>query len=228
MEGIFNTAVVLNNEIIENQTQKSFDECLAPKAQSTKHLDELSRQLCPELKHFVVFSSVVCSLGNVGQTNYGMANSIIERIIERRVRDKLPGKAIQWGTVGDVKSVAEMLDGNSNIQVFGIQPQRIDNCLAVMDRLVFSDSAIVMSMVVSHKEKAKKLDLIGTVLSIIGITDIKSVSIHATLTELGVDSLMTNEIKQMLERDYDIQLTIEDIKSLTVDRLTEMCTKKEN
>lgn len=59
-------------------------------------LDEFSRKLAPQLKHFVVFSSVSCGRGNAGQTNYGMANSVMERIIEKRHRDGLPAKAVQW------------------------------------------------------------------------------------------------------------------------------------
>lgn len=59
-------------------------------------LDEFSRKLAPQLKHFVVFSSVSCGRGNAGQTNYGMANSVMERIVEKRHRDGLPAKAVQW------------------------------------------------------------------------------------------------------------------------------------
>lgn len=58
--------------------------------------DEFSRKLAPHLKHFVVFSSVSCGRGNAGQTNYGFANSVMERVIEKRHRDGLPGKAVQW------------------------------------------------------------------------------------------------------------------------------------
>ncbi len=49
-----------------------------------------------------MFSSVSCGRGNQGQTNYGMSNSIMERICEKRHADGLPGLAIQWGAVGDV------------------------------------------------------------------------------------------------------------------------------
>lgn len=94
--GIFNLAVVLHDNALENQSVDSFLESFRPKVFATRYLDELSRELCPNLKHFVVFSSVVCGRGNTGQSNYGMANSIMERIIEKRIRDDLPGKAIQW------------------------------------------------------------------------------------------------------------------------------------
>ena len=58
--------------------------------------------MCPQLRHFVMFSSVSCGRGNAGQTNYGMTNSVMERICEARVREGFPGLAVQWGAVGDV------------------------------------------------------------------------------------------------------------------------------
>lgn len=94
--GIFNLAVVLHDSALELQTPDRFVESFKPKVFATRYLDELSRDLCPNLKYFVVFSSAACGRGNVGQSNYGMANSITERIIEKRVRAGLPGKAIQW------------------------------------------------------------------------------------------------------------------------------------
>lgn len=94
--GIFNLAVILRDSILENQTPDMFYESFAPKVFATRYLDELSRTLCPKLQYFVVFSSASCGRGNAGQMNYGMANSIMERIIEERLRDNLPGKAIQW------------------------------------------------------------------------------------------------------------------------------------
>lgn len=63
---------------------------------SVRFADEFSRKLAPQLKYFVVFSSVSCGRGNAGQTNYGLANSVMERIVEKRHRDGLPAKAIQW------------------------------------------------------------------------------------------------------------------------------------
>jgi fatty acid synthase len=36
-----------------------------------------------------------------------MSNSVVERICEARVRDGLPGLAVQWGFVGDVGLLAE-------------------------------------------------------------------------------------------------------------------------
>ncbi|GFU21621.1 fatty acid synthase [Nephila pilipes] len=66
------------------QTAEAYEEVCAPKADATLHLDELSRKLCPHLDHFVCFSSISCGRGNAGQSNYGFANSVMERICEER------------------------------------------------------------------------------------------------------------------------------------------------
>jgi len=73
--------------------------------------------MCPQLRHFVVFSSVSCGHGNAGQTNYGMANSVMERVCEARVRQGFPGLAVQWGAVGDVGLVADMQEDNVEIVI---------------------------------------------------------------------------------------------------------------
>lgn len=112
--GIFNLAAVLHDNVLQNQSVEHFLESFAPKVTATRFLDELSRELCPNLRHFVVFSSVACGRGNAGQTNYAMANSIMERIIEQRVRDGLPGKAIQWVSFGGKSRVSSSVLTQSN------------------------------------------------------------------------------------------------------------------
>ena len=102
VDGIFNLAVVLKIALFKNQTEENFHAVLKPKAYATLHLDRVTRKLCPQLKYFVVFSSLSCGRGHVGQSSYGMANSVMERICENRKRDGLPALAIQCGAIGEV------------------------------------------------------------------------------------------------------------------------------
>ena len=55
----------------------------------------------------------------------------------------------------------------------------------------------------------------------------KTVSLHSTLAELGMDSMMTVEIKQSLEREFEVILTAQEIRSLTFARLLELSAAKE-
>ncbi|XP_055853355.1 fatty acid synthase [Episyrphus balteatus] len=227
--GIFNLAVVLRDGLFANQTAEKFLESFAPKALATQYLDELSRKMCPDLEQFIVFSSVSCGRGNAGQTNYGMANSIMERIIEDRVANGFPGKAVQWGAVGEVGLVADMAEDKIDMEIGGTLQQRISSCLQELDNLIPTTDAIVASMVVAEKRVGRggNESITETVMNIMGIRDLKSVSLGMTLSEMGMDSLMAVEIKQTLERDFELCLSPQDLRSLTFQKLQEYEDSKE-
>jgi len=151
VDAIFNLAVVLKDSICKNQTPESFEESFRAKAWTTKILDELSRKLCPQLRQFVIFSTISSRRGNAGQTNYCMANSVAERICERRAADGLPGLAIQWGAIGEVGIFAEWQDNNKKLIIDGILQQTILSCLEKLENFLLQDCPVVSSMVVAEK-----------------------------------------------------------------------------
>jgi len=57
-----------------------------------------------------------------------------------------------------------------------------------------------------------------------GIKDVSSVNPDLTLGDLGLDSLMGVEIKQTLERDYDISMAAKEIRALTFAKLDQLST----
>lgn len=227
--GIFNLAMVLTDAALENQNQQSFDTCCKPKVHSTYLFDKLSRVKCPHLDYFVCFSSVVSGRGNAGQSNYGFANSYMEQVCQKRLTQSLPALAIQWGAVGDVGIVAELLGGNDVVIGGYSVPQRIHSCLDTLDRLMSMSNeqcAIVSSVVkVTSNKNAmgiNKGDLLGTICHILGIKNASTLDPNSTLGELGMDSLMAIEIKQGLEREFDIVLSTAEIRNMTIKRLKEM------
>uniref|UniRef100_A0A224X4N0 Fatty acid synthase n=1 Tax=Panstrongylus lignarius TaxID=156445 RepID=A0A224X4N0_9HEMI len=225
--GIFNLAAVLRDAFFENQDAKNFEAVCNAKVDTTIALDKESRVLCPELDYFIVFSSVSCGRGNAGQTNYGMANSAMERICEARQLEGLPGMAIQWGAIGDVGLVMESLKGDNDMEVAGTLPQRITSVMTTMDIFLQQMNPVVSSMVLAEKRKAQEknqISLLDTVKNILGIKEVKSVNAHTSLADLGMDSLMGAEIKQTLERNYDIVLNAAEIRTLTFDKLKELDT----
>lgn len=58
-----------------------------------------------------------------------------------------------------------------------------------------------------------------------GVKDLKVVAQHTSLAELGMDSMTAVEIKQTLEREYDIMLTAQDIRNLNFAKLMEIRDK---
>lgn len=100
----------MKDALFDNQTEEDFKIVAEPKSIATLNLDNVSRKLCPSLEHFVVFSSLSCGRGNVGQTNYGKSNSTMERICELRRSGGYPALAIQWGPIGDVGLLSDLPD----------------------------------------------------------------------------------------------------------------------
>lgn len=56
----------------------------------------------------------------------------------------------------------------------------------------------------------------------------KTISLHSTLAELGMDSMMAVEIKQTLEREFQVFLTPQDIRGMTFAKLQDLAAQTEN
>jgi len=223
--GIFNLAMVLRDAMLPQQTAETYQQCAAPKVTATQLLNELTINLKPALDYFVVFSSTSCGRGNVGQSNYGFANSVMERIVEQRRRAGQAGMAVQWGAVGDVGVVLETL-GDNETNIGGTLPQRIGSCLATLDRFLHCKYPVSSSIVpvekASQGSSSSKKGLLESIANILGIKSTKGLNEKITLSELGLDSLMGVEVKQTLERDYDVILSLQEIRALSVAQLKEI------
>lgn len=58
-----------------------------------------------------------------------------------------------------------------------------------------------------------------------GVRDVSSLNAESSLADLGLDSLMGVEVRQTLERDYDIVMTMREIRLLTINKLRELSSK---
>ncbi|KMQ86062.1 fatty acid synthase, partial [Lasius niger] len=189
--GIFNLAAVLCDALFENLQVANFETATLPKVNGTKNLDTTSRKYCPSLDHFVVFSSISCGRGNSGQSNYGLANSAMERIMEQRHAAGLPGLAIQWGIIGDVGLYIDSMK-NKSFDANDILPQHMTSCLATMDIFLQQPFPILSSMVIAEKHKfankGDKFDLDQVVANILGFENVHSMNLNDSFEKLGVDS----------------------------------------
>ncbi|KAH7950565.1 hypothetical protein HPB51_028402 [Rhipicephalus microplus] len=181
--GIFNLAMVLRDALIENLTAEMYRDVCKPNVMGTECLDKDSRRKCPELDHFVVFSSISCGHGQISQTNYGFANSVMERLCERRVANGLPV---------------------------------MDYCLSQKQPIV---SCFVKSSPSAKQDSKNRQDLVQRVVHILGIRDLSKTSPTVTLAELGIDSLMSVEMKQLLQRYFEVTVSAQDVRHFTVAQL---------
>ena len=58
-----------------------------------------------------------------------------------------------------------------------------------------------------------------------GVRDVSSLNADASLADLGLDSLMGVEVRQTLERDYDIVMAMREIRQLTINKLRELSSQ---
>lgn len=223
---VFHLAMILKDTLVENMSPEDFRKVCTPKIDTCEHLDSI---LSNELRHiqldyFVAFSSVTSGKGNAGQSNYAYANSYIERICDRRRARGQHGLAIQWGAIGDVGVAFENLGGN-NVVVGGTIPQRMPSCQATLSKLLCSPFSVCLSVLPVNRGEGgpgQKGDLVSAIFHVLGIKDSSKVSDAATLGELGLDSLMAVEIRQYIEREYDMTLNMQEIRALTIGKIREI------
>lgn len=223
--GIFNLAGDPFGCLLSNQTPDLFKKCFPAKVYATEYLDELSRDLCPDLEHFVVSSSAASGRGSAGQANYSMANSLMDRIVENRVQQHLPGKSIQFGPICDGGMLARVINYDDTLNFIGLSQQRMDRWLFLLEDILFSKCAIVSCIQVAHESNVEESNVFANVLQVFGVKDINKVRASATLADLGIDSLIVSEVKQILEREVNVVLSVEEIKGLTVDGLKKITSQ---
>ncbi|MFJ4948101.1 SDR family NAD(P)-dependent oxidoreductase [Streptomyces sp. NPDC088760] len=97
LTGLVHLAGILDDGVISALTEERIAGVFAPKATAVRHLDELTRELAPGLRSFVVFSSAAALLGSAGQGNYAAANAYLDALMAHRRAAGLPGVSLAWG-----------------------------------------------------------------------------------------------------------------------------------
>ncbi len=126
--------------------------------------------------------------------------------------------------------VIENLGSNDTV-VGGTLPQRMTSCLETIDYFLQQSQTlpVVSSYVLAEKLQKTSgsgetsASLIETIANILGIPDASTMSPDSTLADLGLDSLGSVEIKQLLEQKYSVSVAnSKEIQQLTVKRLKEI------
>ncbi|HEY6927571.1 MAG TPA: SDR family NAD(P)-dependent oxidoreductase [Steroidobacteraceae bacterium] len=111
LAGVLHCAGILEDAVLEQQTEKSFESVFKPKVMGTLHMHRLTAGLA--LDFFVCFSSVSAILDGGGQSNYAAANAFMDRLISHRRSQGLPGLSVNWGAWAGVGMAARLAERRS-------------------------------------------------------------------------------------------------------------------
>uniref|UniRef100_T1JE63 Fatty acid synthase n=1 Tax=Strigamia maritima TaxID=126957 RepID=T1JE63_STRMM len=193
---------------IDDVTAEELKAIYDAKILGTHNFDVVSRRLCPSLDWFVVFGKRYC----------GFADSAAQRICERRIYDEFPALVIQLGDVENVEFESEKVIGTGDL--------RISSVFSALENLLCQNQFRVVSCFVLPQVKMKLLvatqPLVDTVTHILGISATKSLISGSSLIDLGMDSIIGLEIRQTLEKSYNINLSNDEIRQLTIGQLQDI------
>ncbi|XP_023287234.1 uncharacterized protein LOC111673635 [Seriola lalandi dorsalis] len=95
IRGVFHSAAVLHDALIETLDESLFRKVLQPKVSGALNLH--SATLHNKLDYFVCYSSISSFIGNASQCNYAAANSFLDLFCHYRRNLGLAGQSVNWG-----------------------------------------------------------------------------------------------------------------------------------
>ncbi|MFD5655771.1 type I polyketide synthase, partial [Streptomyces sp. NPDC127039] len=135
LTGVVHAAGVTRDATLTSLDDTAVREVLRAKADAARLLHELTADMVPGLRAFVLFSSVAGVIGNAGQANYAAANAYLDALAQHRHAHGLPAASLAWGLwqaedgMGGALSAADL----ARIARTGIAPLSVPDGLALFD-----------------------------------------------------------------------------------------------
>ena len=239
LTGIAHLAGQIEDQMGHQMSRDGWQKVIQSKAGSALLLDQLSRTLCPELKHFVLFSSAAAWQGQPGQIAYAAANALLDQMALNRRAEGLPGLSIAWGPwrLGMASRLGEQYEALMEAMGIGLldAPQALhslgllmqggsgSSMVASIDLALFTGAAAgtahpLLAQLEASTDPAQSATLLADYISgilqeIAGIEE--AIVPEEPLLNLGLDSLMAVRLQKRvatdLQMDFDLSLILQGI-----------------
>ncbi|CDR01151.1 Beta-ketoacyl synthase [Streptomyces iranensis] len=146
LTAVIHTAGVLDDHTVATLDPVALATTLRPKADAAWHLHELTRELAPGLRHFVLFSSLAGTLGTAGQANYAAANAFLDALAQQRAAAGLPATSLAWGLWAQGSGMTGHLDTDALARLAdsGIAALDTGPALAMFDAAVSAEATVTV------------------------------------------------------------------------------------
>ncbi len=198
LKGVIHAAGVLDDGMGNEQDGNRLRKVMLPKIQGTCNLH--NALMDHNLDFFVLFSSVVTVIGNLGQSNYAAANGFMDGFAHYRKHLGYPCQAINWGPWAEAGMAATVTVDRFSSQ--GIRSMPSDDCLRLFKRLLDGDMTQPSVLDVDWRTYAKSHNYdssAGLFANLIGSSQSEQ------KTSQAEDSNQTDIIKQLEEAQTGAQ-----------------------
>ncbi|NJL22128.1 MAG: SDR family NAD(P)-dependent oxidoreductase [Leptolyngbyaceae cyanobacterium SM1_3_5] len=227
LRGVIHAAGVLDDGLLMQLDGNRFNRVLAPKVQGAWNLHELTQDR--SLDFFVLFSSAASLLGSPGQANHVAANAFLDALAHHRQAIGLPALSINWGVWSEIGSATgqqnrlrsrgvRAIAPATGLQIFGqllrqnraqvgVIPIDWSKFIDRVDAPFFADFRSIAQPLVQRRPASMLTYLQTEVAKVIGLPSAQLPSPQQGFFDLGMDSLMTVELKNRLETNLGVSLT---------------------
>ncbi len=127
--GVFHTAAVLDDAMLNDLSAERLAAVMLPKAKGAWYLHQATKDL--NLAYFVLFSSISALVGKPGQSNYVAANAYLDQLAHYRRAQGLHGLSLNWGVLSEVGMAARQ-NVEARLQRMGIGSFNPDEAMQLL------------------------------------------------------------------------------------------------
>jgi polyene macrolide polyketide synthase len=232
LTAVIHVAGVLDDGIVPALNPERVDRVFEPKVDAAWHLHELTQE--HPLQAFVLFSSVLGILGSAGQANYTAANTFLDALAQHRRARGLPASSLAWGFWQERSSLTKSLTSSdlARLSRMGLAPIPNEQGLALFDQaLSQGEPALITARfdkqvhplfrhlvrtrkkrtaanaaAVSALDERALLDLVCSEIAAVLHIGAKTIDPNRPLKELGLDSLIAVELRNLLSGATGLRL----------------------
>ena len=199
--GIIHSVGVISDGILTNQNWQRFEQVLPPKILGSWHLHQATMDC--DLDMFVLFSSLIGTLGKAGQSNHAAANAFLDQLTRHRRSLGLPGQTIAWGAWSGLGEAHEQRERIAKpLAIVGGSWMSPEQGLRIFEQLVRQDSVFTMVADIDWSVRIKSLPTHPPFLE-----DLLPTEDNEPLKEEEAEESILSQLQQISPDQWNKQLT---------------------